>query len=191
MCSWTEESGSPAIIRSSEQGPVQTPAALSGGILQLLQACKSTRECPLPTGNGTPELGQAARLMVIPILAARANASGALLLGEKKSEELYTETDRHLLDGVAHSIGVAFENLWLKKRVDEGLRERQEVLGRLDRQTLKLLKECPECGACFDSLEEVYGRPRRTYPFFACGAHYCTTIPLGSPHWQGRHGGGL
>jgi serine/threonine protein kinase len=51
-------------------------------------------------------------------------------------------------------MGAGFETFWLKRRVDEGLRERQEVLGRLDRQTIKLLKECPECGACFDSLRE-------------------------------------
>jgi len=83
-----------------------------------------------------------------------AHAGGALLLGEKKSEEPYTKTDRRLLDAIANAMGAGFETFWLKRRMDEGLRERQEVLGRLDRQTIKLLKECPQCGACFDSLRE-------------------------------------
>jgi serine/threonine protein kinase len=88
------------------------------------------------------------------VSAGNAHAGGALLLGEKKSEEPYTKTDRRLLDAIANAMGAGFETFWLKRRVDEGLRERQEVLGRLDRQTIKLLKECPQCGGCFDSLAE-------------------------------------
>ena len=154
MCSWNGESGRPAVIRASENGPIEIPGALGTGVLQLLQACRSTRECALPSENAGPAIYDSSKLTVIPVSAGNAHAGGALLLGEKKSEEPYTKTDRHLLDSIANAMGAGFETFWLKRRVDEGLRERQEVLGRLDRQTIKLLKECPQCGACFDSLRE-------------------------------------
>jgi hypothetical protein len=154
VCSWNGESGRPAVIRASENGPIEIPAGLGTGVLQLLQACRSTRECAVPSENGRPAICDSSKLTAIPVSAGNAHAGGALLLGEKKSEEPYTKTDRHLLDAIANAMGAGFETFWLKRRVDEGLRERQEILGRLDRQTIKLLKECPECGACFDSLEE-------------------------------------
>jgi len=155
VCSWKGDSEEPAIVRASDSGPVSTPVVLGTGILQLLQACKTSGECTLPSAGGAPAASDSAKFMVITVPTGKIKTGGAVLLGQKKSEEPYTETDKHLLDGVAHAIGVAFENFWLKQRVDEGLRERQEVLGRLDRQTIRLLKECPKCGACFDSLEEV------------------------------------
>ena len=155
VCSWTGESERrPAVIRASENGPIEIPGGLGTGVLQLLQACRSTRECALPSENSAPAICDSSKLTVIPVSAGSAHAGGALLLGEKKSEEPYTKTDRHLLDVIANAMGAGFETFWLKRRVDEGLRERQEVLGRLDRQTIKLLKECPQCGTCFDSLQE-------------------------------------
>ena len=153
-CSWKSESGRPAIIRASENGPIEIPAALGTGVLQLLQACRSTGERTLPSANGEQAVYDSPKLTVIPVSAGNVHAGGALLLGEKKSEEPYTKTDRHLLDAIANAMGAGFETFSLKRRVDEGLRERQEVLGRLDRQTIKLLKECPQCGACFDTLQE-------------------------------------
>ena len=154
VCSWNGESGRPAVIQASENGPIKIPAGFGTGLLQLLQACRSTRECALPSENSAPAICDSSKLTVIPVSAGNAHAGGALLLGEKKSEEPYTKTDRQLLDVIANAMGAGFETFWLKRRVDEGLRERQEVLGRLDRQTIKLLKECPQCGACFDSLQE-------------------------------------
>ena len=152
--------GTPAVIRASENGPIEIPGALGTGVLQFLQACRSTRECALPSENAGPAIYDSSKLTVIPVSAGNAHAGGALLLGEKKSEEPYTKTDRHLLDSIANAMGAGFETFWLKRRVDEGLRERQEVLGRLDRQTIKLLKECPQCGACFDSLRETCRQTR-------------------------------
>ena len=153
VCTWNGESGRPAVIRASENGPIEIPAALGTGVLQLLQACRSTREGALPSENGAPA-NDSPKLTVIPVSSGKAHAGGALVLGEKKSEEPYTKTDRRLLGGIANAMEARFETFWLKRRMDEGLRERREVLGRLDRQTIKLLKECPQCGTCFDSLAE-------------------------------------
>jgi hypothetical protein len=155
VCSWRDDRSSPSIIQATASGPVQSPAAFPAGILELLEACGSARELVVPSADGAPEAAEAPELMVIPISAASLKIRGAILLGEKKSEEPYTNTDRRLLEGVTDAIGVAFENLWLKEKVDEGIRERQEVLGRLDRQTIRLLKECPKCGTCYDSVEDI------------------------------------
>jgi hypothetical protein len=149
VCSWKGEHAAPAIVRASESGPVQVPAELGNGVLQLLQACRSTGACVTSYSNGGPS-----GLMIVPVAVANGKTGGALLLGEKKSEELYTNTDLHLLDAMANAIGVRLETFWLKRKVDEGARERQEVLGRLDPQMTHLLKECPECSSCFDSTEE-------------------------------------
>jgi GAF domain-containing protein len=154
VCSWKGESDSLSVIRASEQGPVETPALLPAGILGLLEACRSVRECPLPADSaGRDE--RVAPGLVIPIFAGGPGAVGALLLGQKKSDDVYTDTDLNLLGGIADAIGVKFENLRLKKIADEGLRERREVLSRLDRQAISVLRECPQCRACFDGSEEM------------------------------------
>jgi hypothetical protein len=130
------------------EGPSQ------GAILGLLKACKEAREYAMPSGSDTAaNLSQAERMLVIPVTTSNWNEGGALVLGERKSEEPYTESDRGLLDAVVGAMSIAFENLRLKKSVDEGLREKREVLARLDRDGINLLKECPACGACFDSSE--------------------------------------
>jgi len=144
-----EETGDPIIIRASESGPISIPAALEVGILQLLRAPGSVGEGRTLSANGERSV-----LTVIPVSLGNGKTGGGLLLGEKKSEEPYTRTDLRLMEAIANSIGTRVEGLWLKRRVDESMRERQEVLGRLDRQAIKLLKECLVCGACFDSTEE-------------------------------------
>lgn len=153
VCSWQGESGALSIVRASDRGAVETPGLLPANILELLEACKSARACALPAGSAGPEFGEAPGL-VIPIFAGSPRACGALLLGQKKSDEPYTDTDLDLLGGIADAMGVKFENLRLKQRADEGLRERREVLGRLDRQAIQILRECPHCGTCFGSSDE-------------------------------------
>jgi serine/threonine protein kinase len=92
-------------------------------------------------------------MLVVPVSTSNWNEGGALLLGERKSEEPYTDSDRNLLDAIAGAMAMVFENLRLKERVDESLRERHEVLGRLDRDSIHLLKECPVCGTCYSTAE--------------------------------------
>ena len=82
VCTWNGESGRPAVIRASENGPIEIPAALGTGVLQLLQACRSTGEGALPSENGVPA-SDSPKLTVIPVSAGKAHAGGALLLGEK------------------------------------------------------------------------------------------------------------
>lgn len=76
------------------------------------------------------------------------------MLGEKKSEEPYTKSDRNLLQSIAGQIAVVSDNLSLRERAARDQRVRTEVLAHLEEQQILLLKECPACGACFDSTLE-------------------------------------
>jgi hypothetical protein len=150
ICEWKDKSGRLAVVQASARGAIDSVAAVPAGILDLLQACGSPRTREPSSANASMD-----SLVAIPISTNSVSAGGALLLGEKKSEEPYTETDRRLIESVADAIAIAWENLSLKKRVDQGLRERQEVLSRLKPAGIMLLKECPVCGACFESDQEI------------------------------------
>ena len=149
LCQWKGSAPDLAVVRAAGPDAVRMAAPAGDGLLELLKACKESRECAIadPAESGT--------MLVVPVSASNWNEGGALLLGERKSEEPYTQTDRNLLDAVAGAMAVVFENLRLKERVNEGLRERHEVLGRLDRGNIHLLRECPVCGACFDGADGV------------------------------------
>jgi hypothetical protein len=75
---------------------------------------------------------------------------GALLVGDRKSEEPYDAGDRRLLLAIAKQTAVVRENLRLRERVSAERQMRQDVLARLDGRLPDLLKECPVCGACFE-----------------------------------------
>jgi hypothetical protein len=89
--------------------------------------------------------------LVVPITGAEGRLVGLLLLGEKRSEEPYTARDRRMLELVASQMGIRYENLQLLDRVARDHRMRVEVLGRIDRENINLVKECPSCGTCYDS----------------------------------------
>jgi hypothetical protein len=88
--------------------------------------------------------------LLIPISGSSAQLLGVLLLGQKKSEQSYSQRDRKLLQAVATQMGLIFEMLALKEQVREEGRVRIEVLGRLDQERIQLVLECPVCGACYN-----------------------------------------
>ena len=92
--------------------------------------------------------------LVVPVSGSNQRLVGLLLLGEKRSEEAYTPQDRKMLKSVARQIGVVYENLLLKQKVDRGVKVQQEVLTHLQQQNRNLLRECPQCGTCYDSTQE-------------------------------------
>jgi eukaryotic-like serine/threonine-protein kinase len=92
---------------------------------------------------------------LVPMAGTDERLHGVLLLGEKRSEEPYSNGDRKLLETLAAQMGVLYENLLLKERIDEGQRVQREVLAHLSEQKRNLVKECPSCGTCFDSSAEV------------------------------------
>ena len=93
--------------------------------------------------------------LIVPMSGTDQRLVGLMLLGQKKSEVPYTATDRQLLETLADQIGMVYENVRLKERVDRERRVRHEVLARVEDRKINLLKECPVCGACFDSSVNI------------------------------------
>lgn len=92
--------------------------------------------------------------VVVPLADSSDRLIGALLLGEKKSEEPYDENDSRFLHAVAKQTAAIHENVRLRERLSKELKVRHDVLARIDSRMPELLKECPACGACFDGVIE-------------------------------------
>ena len=92
--------------------------------------------------------------LVVPMCGTDPRPIGLLLLGEKKSEEPYSATDRKMLQAIAREMAIVHENALLKARVGKEQKIKREVLARFEEQNINLVKECPACGACFDSSVE-------------------------------------
>ena len=105
-------------------------------------------------------LSQLETKLVVPMTGTDNRLAGLFLLGQKKSEVPYTASDRQLLEALADQIAVVYENVRLKERVDRDRRIKHEVLSRVEKQQINLLKECPRCGACFDSSQEFCAQDR-------------------------------
>jgi len=95
--------------------------------------------------------------LAVPVVDNTDRLVGALMLGEKKSEEPYTIRDRRLLEAIAKQAAVVRENLALRAQVSDEQRIRRDVLARIDGGR-SVLKECPECGACYDGAVDVCAR---------------------------------
>jgi hypothetical protein len=114
---------------------------------------------PFPQKTNLPQsekdwLSHLETKLVVPMTGTDNRLAGLFLLGAKKSEVPYTATDRQLLEALADQIAVVYENVRLKERVDRDRRIKHEVLSRVEERQINLLKECPRCGACFDSSKE-------------------------------------
>ena len=93
--------------------------------------------------------------LAMPVSSLEGNVVTLILLGEKMSEEPYSKEDEDLLQRVSSAIVLFYENASLRNQVARSQRVQREVLARFDDHGLNLLKECPLCGACFDSIENI------------------------------------
>ena len=100
-------------------------------------------------------LDQLGTSLIVPMCGTDQRPVGLLLLGEKKSEEPYSVNDRKMLQAIAREIAIVRENTLLKARVEKEQKIKREVLARFEEQNINLVKECPTCGACFDSSAEL------------------------------------
>jgi RIO-like serine/threonine protein kinase len=128
-------------------------------LLRLMESEASAQEYPLAHKDLLPPdekewLDSLEISLIVPMNGTGSALVGLLLLAEKKSEEPYTPSDRKLLETIARQMAIVYENVWLKDRVDKERKIKREVLARLEDQAINLVKECPECGACFDSSAE-------------------------------------
>jgi hypothetical protein len=135
-------------------------------LLRLIERQRRAQDFPLPSDSGLPEdesafLGQLGVNLIVPMSGAEGRLAGLLLLGEKKSEEPYTPNDRQLLQAIAAQMAVVYENVWLKERAAKEQKIKHEVLARFEDQQINLVKECPACGACYDSTSEACAKDQR------------------------------
>lgn len=93
--------------------------------------------------------------LVVPLTGRDHRLLGLLILGEKKSEEPYSEHDRKLLQSLTNQIALVYENARLKDSVEQSAKVQREVLARLGDKQLQLVHECPLCGRCYDASEEL------------------------------------
>jgi hypothetical protein len=124
------------------------------------------QEFPFATKINLPQkekdwLAQLGTNLIVPMTGLDKGLTGLFLLGRKKSEVPYTTTDRRLLETVADQIALVYENVRLKERVDRERRIKHEVLARVEERNINLLKECPACGECYDSTQEVCSKDQR------------------------------
>lgn len=91
--------------------------------------------------------------LVVPMMGRNKNLTGLLLLGEKLSEEPYSQNDYKLLEAITSQLAIVYENSLLLDKVDKEEKIKKEVLDKLSEQNINLVKECPFCHLCFDSNE--------------------------------------
>jgi serine/threonine protein kinase len=135
-------------------------------LLRLMQRHRGAQDFPLPPNSGLPEaetawLTQLGVNLIVPMSGADGRMAGLLLLGEKKSEEPYTPNDRQLLQTITAQMAVVYENVWLKERASKEQKIKHEVLARFEDQQINLVKECPACGACYDSTSDLCANDQR------------------------------
>jgi hypothetical protein len=135
-------------------------------LLRLMQRHRRAQDFPLPPDSGLPddEIAWLTGLgvnLIVPMSGNDGRMAGLLLLGEKKSEEPYTPNDRQLLQTITAQMAVVYENVWLKEQASREQKIKHEVLGRLEDQQINLVKECPACGACYDSTSDACEKDQR------------------------------
>lgn len=113
--------------------------------------------------------GEGGRALLVPIRSVNANALGALVLGEKRSEEPYTKADRAALVAIAQQVGLILETFRLMEEVKKHERVQQEVVVPLLRDQMGIMMECPRCGRCFDAEEVRCGE---------CGSQLAHLTPV-------------
>ncbi len=119
-------------------------------ILDSLESGANTPVMISTMGDVVQPIDAPQHSLLVPLTGANQRLAGVLWLDEKKSEEPYTARDRDLLQAIAGQIAMAHENLNLREKLDEEVRVRINVIGRLDKEAVNLLKECPSCGSCYD-----------------------------------------
>jgi hypothetical protein len=96
--------------------------------------------------------------LVVAMRGSGERLVGLLMLGERKSEEPYTQNNRRLLRAVAAQLAMAYENIGLKQQVEREQKYRRDVLDRVEARGANLVRECSECGTCYDGSAPVCER---------------------------------
>ncbi|HMV47487.1 MAG TPA: protein kinase [Blastocatellia bacterium] len=128
-------------------------------LFDLMKNRQAPLDFPFERGRELPaserqRLEQRAIQLIVPMNDSENQLAGVLLLGEKKSEEPYDPNDRRLLLAIARQIATAVEVGQLRAQIRRRATSERQVLARLDAAHINLLRECPQCGLCFDSAQD-------------------------------------
>jgi serine/threonine-protein kinase len=107
--------------------------------------------------------------LIVPMNDSQNQPVGLMILGEKRSEEPYSPTDRSLLLAIARQMATVFEVIRLNDQVARKARSEYEVLARLMVNDINLMRECPECGCCYDVADTHCGK---------CSVELTLTLPV-------------
>ena len=102
-------------------------------------------------------------VLLVPINAQDAALVGAIVLGERKSEEAYTAEDRQLLASIAAQVGLGFDVARLRRQLEKPA-EAGSHTTHIVSPSLRPMMECPRCGRCDDpevAICPVDGAPMR------------------------------
>jgi sigma-B regulation protein RsbU (phosphoserine phosphatase) len=133
-------------------------------ILIQLAARGKAWEVPSPDSGEAdvlPQLAPLAPECLVPILNHEGRLSGLLVLGQRLSEEPYSNEDKRLLDSVASQAGIALENIHLAeqmaermeadRRVARDMEIAREVQSRLFPQVMPPLATLEYAGTCIQA----------------------------------------
>lgn len=139
---------------------------LSTGLVSLamLTLRGKSWDVPIPGEDDLDDLAVLAPIApecLVPILDHAGQLSGLLVLGQRLSEEPYSNEDKRLLDSVASQAGIAIENFGLAekmaermevdRRVARDMEIAREVQSRLFPQFLPPLKTLQYTGTCIQA----------------------------------------
>ncbi len=155
---WRRKGGLMRVTDTADPSLESARLPMSDALLENLKRLGPVVSVPLPVEAGASS-GEArwltegdARLLVL--VAGDERVEGVLMLGEKQSEDPYSTGDINLLRAVAQETGVILDNFQLKRQVRDEQRIRHDVLAKLDQDLVSVMRQCPACGACYDSRAE-------------------------------------
>jgi hypothetical protein len=129
------------------------PLAADGGLASMLRWSDQPLEIfindPRSQARRLPSseqswIEQTGATLLVPVVGTEGVLVGAIVLGEKRSEEAYSDEDRQLLGSIATQIGLAFDVARLKRRATPSNSEETSVLPA----SAQPMVECPRCGRC-------------------------------------------
>jgi hypothetical protein len=139
---------------TTRNGAVE-PLALDGGLVTMLRWSDDPLEIFLrdprsPARRLPPAeiawLETTAASLIVPILGQDRVLVGALVLGEKRSEEAYSAEDLELLSSIAAQVGLGLDVARLRRGDADGSTGATAPLTR--ESTAPPMMECPRCGRC-------------------------------------------
>ena len=130
------------------------PLAAEGGLTSMLRWSDQPLEIfihdPRSQARRLPPaeqswIAETGATLLVPVVGNEGVLVGAIVLGEKRSEEAYSEEDRQLLASIATQIGLAFDVARLKRRAAPPADGEMTAVVPAAAQPMV---ECPKCGRC-------------------------------------------